>query len=663
MHDAIAHTAPLTLALALAAGVASQALARHLRVPGIVVLLAAGVALGPGGLGLILPDTLGDGLAEIVGFAVAIILFEGGLNLRLSRLRRQGRMVRRLLTIGALITLVGGALSARFVLGWDWRLSLLFGSLVIVTGPTVITPLLRRVRVRRRIETVLEAEGVLIDAVGAIAAVVLLEVLLHPSGTGAAAGLTEFGLRFAVGIPMGLAGGLLIGGLLRTDRFIPEGLENVFVLSSVLALWEIGDTLMPEMGLVTVTVAGLVVGNLRTRVSEDLAEFKEQLTVMLIGLLFILLAANVRLEDVSGLGWPGLGVVALLVLVVRPVEVAVCAVGTDLDARDRAFIGWVAPRGIVAAAIASLFARSLEAAGLPGGPRLVALVFLVIAVTVAVQGLTMGPVARLLGVARGGNRGFVILGANGLAMALARALLRCGEEVVLIESSAERANRARDARLPVVFGNGLEESVALRAQPDTRAAGIALTSNEEANLLFARRLRERYGCPRALVAIDRVTGHLTADLLHEARVDVRRAAAVALRRAGRSRDRRRSESGAVAAAASRADAAAGSPSRRAVRAVERADHAPARGRSLVRGGHTRYRRGDGGARQPRVGATAAGAGAGVGSAGRLTLRLPCGGVRRTSRHRPRAPVSRGATPGPDRLVWPGVPGPRQRSVR
>lgn len=520
MHDAIAHTAPLTLALALAAGVASQALARHLRLPGIVVLLAAGVALGPGGLGVIQPDALGGALAEIVGFAVAVILFEGGLNLRLSRLRREGRMVRRLLTVGPLITLAGGALAARYVLGWDWRLSVLFGSLVIVTGPTVITPLLRRVRVRRRIETVLEAEGVLIDAVGAITAVVLLEVLLHPSSGATATGFMEFGLRFAVGIPIGLAGGLLIGGLLRTERFIPEGLENIFVLSSVLALYQIGDTLMPEMGLVTVTVTGLVVGNLRTLVSEDLAEFKEQLTVMLIGLLFILLAADVRLEDVLGLGYPGLAVVALLVFVVRPLQVSLCAIGTDLDARDRAFIGWVAPRGIVAAALASLFAQSLAAAGLPGGSQLVALVFLVIAVTVAVQGLTMGPVARLLGVARGGDNGYVILGASGLALAVADALVRGGEEVVLIESNADRANRARDARLPVVFGNGLEESVVLRTQPETRAAGIALTTNEEANLLFARRLRERYGCPRSLVAIDRVGGHLTAELLHEARVGV-----------------------------------------------------------------------------------------------------------------------------------------------
>lgn len=514
--ESAAATPALSVALALVAGVLAQAVARHLRVPGIVVLLATGVALGPDLLDVVRPAGLGEALTVLVGFAVAVILFEGGLNLKIDRLRRQGTAVRRLITVGALISFVGGTLAARALLGWEWRPAILFGALVIVTGPTVVTPLLRRVRVRGRIQTVLEAEGVLIDAIGAIAAVVILEAVLHPDVGALAAG--GFALRIGVGTLLGLVAGFLIGGALRLSRLVPEGLENVFVLSMVLAVFQISDWLLPETGIAAVTVAGLVVGNLRTSVSRDLAEFKEQLTVMLIGLLFVLLAANVRLGAIVDLGWPGLAVVAVLMWVARPLSVALCTAGTDLALEERTFVAWVAPRGIVAAAVASLFAERLEAAGLDGGPELVAMVFLVIGVTVTVQGITMKPVAWLLGVLRPGDVGYVILGANGLGLAVGAALRDAGEEVVFVESNSDKANHARSEGYAVIYGNGLEERTMLRAQPDTRAGAIAVTPNEEANLVFARRLREEHDCPRAWVAVDRVHGHLTPEILQQAKV-------------------------------------------------------------------------------------------------------------------------------------------------
>lgn len=506
----------LTVGLALAAGVVAQTLARHLRVPGIVLLLASGVALGPEGFGVVEPSALGPALNALVGFAVAVILFEGGLNLKLSRLRRQGRVVRRLITLGAAVTLVGGTLAVRLILGWSWQLSVLFGALVIVTGPTVVTPLLRRVRVSKSVETILEAEGVLIDAVGAIAAIVVLEVAVHPSLAAGAAGAGEFGLTFLVGVPLGALTGLLIAGSLRVRRLVPEGLENIFVLAIVLAVFQIGDAMVPEAGIVAVTVAGLIVGNLRTRVSRDLAEFKEQLTVLLIGLLFILLAASVQLEQVRALGLRGLLVVAALMFVVRPVGALVCTAGTSLTRAERIFVGWVAPRGIVAAAVASLFATRLGASGVDGGQQLVALVFLVIAVTVSVHGLTMGPVARSLGLRLAADRGYVLLGANSLGLAVGGALRDAGQEVVFIEANVDKANRATQQGFAVIFGNGLHERVTARAQPEVRIGGIALTPNEEANLLFVRRLHEEHRCGLTWVAIDRVVGHLNERLVHDA---------------------------------------------------------------------------------------------------------------------------------------------------
>jgi NhaP-type Na+/H+ or K+/H+ antiporter len=373
-----AHPA-LTLVLALAVGILAQAVARHVRVPGIVILLVAGVALGPDGLGWVQPLALGDGLFVIVDLAVAVILFEGGLNLEISRLRREQAPIRRLVSVGALVTMVGGALTVAALFDWSWMRALLFGSLVVVTGPTVIGPLVDAVRLRPRVATVLEAEGVLIDPIGAILAVLMLEVALAPGADSLASGATGLVLRLGFGAVAGIVAGFVLAGLLRVRRVVPEGFENVFALASVLLLFQGCDVIVPHSGVLAVAVAGVVVGNVRTRVDRDLREFKDQLSVLLIGLLFILLAATVRIADVRALGWNGLAVVAVLVFAVRPANVWLCTVGSELTRKERWFIAGVAPRGIVAAAVAALAAGALDSHGLAGGAELRALVFLTIA--------------------------------------------------------------------------------------------------------------------------------------------------------------------------------------------------------------------------------------------------------------------------------------------
>lgn len=395
----------LTVALALAAGIVAQAAARHLRVPGIVLLLAAGVLLGPDVLGLVRPSSLGDNLHMVVGMAVAVVLFEGALNLQLERLREEAAVIRRLITWGVLVTAACAAMLAHWVMGWSWQLAVLFGTLVTVTGPTVITPLLRRIRVTRSVHTIAEAEGVLIDPIGAIVAVVALEVVLETTLGGAALDLLGVPYRLGIGGVVGIAGGFFIAVLLRREDWVPEGLENVFTLALVLALYEVSDAIAHETGLLAVVVAGFVVGNMETRVQKELMEFKEQLTVLLIGLLFVLLSADVRVASVAELGWPGVLTVLGLMLVVRPLDVGVCTLGSELDVREKTFLSWLAPRGIVAAAVSSLFARRLAEAGVEGGEALVALVFLVIAATVLVQGGTVGLVAERLGLRRPGDEG------------------------------------------------------------------------------------------------------------------------------------------------------------------------------------------------------------------------------------------------------------------
>jgi NhaP-type Na+/H+ or K+/H+ antiporter len=491
----------LTVAIALAAGVVAQAVAHHLRVPGIVLFLLAGVLLGPDVLGVVRPGNLGHGLELLVGFAVAIILFEGGLNLNLRRLRRQATTIRRLITVGALITAVGGAVFAHIIMGWDWRVSILFGTLVIVTGPTVIAPLVRRIRVNRTLQTILEGEGVLVDPVGAIIAVVALETVRATSATSAAVGLLGIPSRLLVGTLVGVGGGFLIGLLLRSRRLVPEGLENVFTLSLLLAFFEISNAILPESGIMQAAVAGLVVGNFETGLTQELREFKEQLTVMLVGLLFVILAADVRLSEVKELGWPGVWTILALMLLVRPVNVAFSTWGSRLSLRERAFISWLSPRGIVAAAVASLFAQRLAEDGISGGVELRAMVFLVIAATVVVQGLSGGVVASLLGVRRPRNRGYAVVGAHRLGLALGDALRRGGNEVVFIDTNSVAAREAQEAGFSVVYGNANDEGVLLRADVESRRALIAVTPNSGVNLLVSNHARELFRIPGAFVAL------------------------------------------------------------------------------------------------------------------------------------------------------------------
>jgi hypothetical protein len=291
---------------------------------------------------------------------------------------------------------------------------------------------------------------------------------------------------------------------------VPEGLENVFTLALVLALFQGCEALRGESGIAAVTVAGIVLGNSRTPVRRDLMEFKEQLTVMLIGMLFVLLAADVSLEDVRKLGWPGLGVVAVLMFVVRPLNILVGTLGSGLARKQKVFMAWIAPRGIVAAAVASLFAAK---EGLEGGQELRALVFLVIAITVLSAGLLGGPLASLLGIRRKQDVGWAILGAHELARALARTLKEGGQEVVCLDSSTEAVTAAEAEGLKVIWGNALEERTLQRAAIDTRRGAIGVTPNGKLNLLFLQRAREE-GRPRSLFLAHKPTdASVAADML------------------------------------------------------------------------------------------------------------------------------------------------------
>ena len=499
----------LTFALALAIGVLAQSVARHLRIPGILLLLTIGVLAGPEFANIVRPSTLGDGLNPIVGLAVAVILFEGALQLNIGRLRRQAVTIRRLITVGTLITIAGAAATAMIALDWDFRTALLFGTLVSVTGPTVINPITKRIQLKSKLRTILEAEGVLIDPVGAILAVVTLELVLATTAGDIGTGVLGLPSRLGLGLAIGAGGGFVVGGLLRYRRLIPSDLRNVFTLAFVLALYQGSHAILPESGIMTVAVAGLVVGNMGTWHARELVEFKEQLTYLLVGLLFVLLSAAVDLADVRALGGGGIVVVAVLVAVVRPLNILACTRGSGLHNNEKAFLAWLAPRGIVAFAVSSLFAAELAHNGMEAqGDQLRAMVFLVIAVTVLLLGGTSGLMARLLRVRNPSNYGFAVVGANPVGLALAQTLREAQVDdapIVVIDTNPTEAGFAEEAGFRVVLGNANDERTLTKAGVGSRRAVVALTPNEGVNLLIANRIAEMHPGVTRLVAINPAT--------------------------------------------------------------------------------------------------------------------------------------------------------------
>ena len=511
----------MTVAIALAVGMVAQSAAFHLRLPGIVVLLLFGVLLGPHGLGLIRPDALGDGLPIVVGFAIALILFECGLNFDWRRLRREDAAIRRLVTVGALVTWVGAAGATHVIMGGDWSLAILFGALVIATGPAAVTPLLRRFRVNRNLHTMLEAESVFIDAIGAVLAVVAFEAVFGAHGMSFGDGALHVATRFAIGAAVGLLGGGLAVLLRRSRRAIPAGMEKVFTLTIAWATFQASNMLAPLSGITAAVVAGFVVSNAWKRDAQSISELKdskEQLTAMVIGMLFVLLGAGVQLEEIASLGWRGLLVVVALAIAVRPIQARLCTTGSLFTRNEKTFISWISPRGVVAASLVTLFYTRMTAIGIDDDGQVRGLVFLVIACTVVVQGATGAFVAEWLGVRRPRGRGFVILGANDLAIALGRELRSTGDEVVLVDANPELCVAAERKGFRVLNGNALDDHVLQQSDLDTRKGIVALLPNGGVNLQFARRAIDEYRGARVYVAMHR--GAITPAHVKESRARI-----------------------------------------------------------------------------------------------------------------------------------------------
>ncbi len=484
-HPLIQLTAILVL------GIGAQWLSWRLRLPSILLLLIAGFVAGPA-TGFLKPDLLlGDLLFPIVSLSVAIILFEGGLSLDIAELREIGRVLGRLTTIGVGVTWLGVALLAHFLLGFDTGLAILFGAIMVVTGPTVIGPLLRHIRPSERVGSAIRWEGIVNDPIGAILAVLVFEAI---SAGGSEIAGPIVGIMKAVGAGglLGLLGaGLLVLPLWRF--WIPDFLQNPAALAVALATFALSDYVQPESGLLAVTVMGSAVASQKLVAVQHIVEFKENLRVLLISGLFIVLAARVPREMLGSVRVPEMLFLAGLILLVRPAAVALGTWGTKLTWRERFLLGVMAPRGIVAAAVASVFALELARRGYPGADRLVSITFLVIVGTVVVYGLSAAPVARWLGVASPNPQGVLLVGADPWIRSIAQCLSEQRVKVLLVDSNWSHVAAARSAGLVAHYGNILDEAMMDTLELEGIGRMMALTSNDEVNALAALHFGEVFG--------------------------------------------------------------------------------------------------------------------------------------------------------------------------
>ncbi len=494
-----------TLIVVLLVGTAAQIAAEHLRIPATGPLLIAGLIFGPAVLGLVQPEILGTGLRVIVRAAVAVVIFEGGMLLDVTELRRTSRAVVGLVTIGLLITATLAGLLANVLLGWSWELSLLFGALVSVTGPTVITPILKRVRTNGRVRATLESESVIADPLGVIFAALIFTAITSPGGWDYAAqhALQTFGAGAAVGVIVAA----FVWLVAKQFHLLPSKFTRLGILGAALFAYTTAELFAHEAGVLAAAVAGVAIGSVDIPHKEQVEEFKGDLASMAISAVFILLAASLSLNDLANLGWRGAGVVILLMVVVRPVRVFLSTWGSELRTNEKWFVSFVGPRGIVAASVATFFALELTDMGFTDGRDLVALVFAVVLATVLIEGSAAGWLAAKLKVM---PQHTIIVGANESGRLLAHELADAGETVSLVDKDEEACAEAGELKgVAVICDDATDLKVLRRAGAKDAKCLVAATSSDKVNLLVCHVARAAFPIPR-IVARANTTANLAA---------------------------------------------------------------------------------------------------------------------------------------------------------
>ena len=489
-------------------GIVAQWVAWRLKLPAILPLILIGLIVGPlatlyteDGAKLIEPIWTGekglfpgDGLYYFVSLAISVVLFEGGLTLKRSEIKNVGPVITKLITLGSLVTFLAAGLAAHFIFGLSWQISFLFSALIIVTGPTVITPILRNIPLKKDVSTILKWEGILIDPIGALAAVLVFEFISVGGGNGyTMTALMEFGKILLFGFTFGFtfAHGLAFA---IKKNLIPHYLLNVVSLSVVLLVFVESEIFAHESGLLAVVVMGMVMGNMNLPNQKELLYFKESLSVLLISILFILLSANINISDLELiLTWKTAALFAVIVFLIRPLGVFLSSAGSNLLLKEKLFISWVGPRGIVAAGIASLFGSKLIANGVPGAEYITPLVFMIVLGTVLLNATTARLFAKAVKVFLNESEGILIIGASKVSRLIASYLQKNNRHVVLIDNNESNVNKASKLGLVAFSTNIYADSLSDFIELSDVGYLMALTGNSDINKYSINKFQKDFG--------------------------------------------------------------------------------------------------------------------------------------------------------------------------
>lgn len=489
-------------------GILAQWLAWRLKIPAILPLILIGLAVGPvstlftahggkliepiwnGNTGLF----PGDSLFYFVSLAIGVILFEGGLTLRKHEVLNVGPVIVKLITVAVVVTFIGSGIAARFIFDLSWQISFLFAALIIVTGPTVITPILRNIPLKKDVSAILKWEGILIDPIGALVAVLVFEFISAGKGREfTETALLEFGKIVLFGFTFGFtfAHALAFG---IKKNIIPHYLLNVLTLAAVLGVFVLSDSFAHESGLLAVVIMGMVMGNIDLPNIKELLYFKESLSVLLISILFILLAANINMEDLDLVfNSKALLLFAVVVFMVRPFGVFISSIGSSLKFNEKLFISWVGPRGIVAAGIASLFGIELARQGVEGAEYITPLVFMIVLGTVLLNATTARLFAQLVGVFLKNSEGILIIGASAISRLIASYLKRNNRHVVLVDNNGDNIRKAKALGLEAIQENVYSDDLINNIELNDIGYLMAMTSNSEINKNAIDKFKKHFG--------------------------------------------------------------------------------------------------------------------------------------------------------------------------
>ncbi|MDT0647257.1 sodium:proton antiporter [Zunongwangia sp. F260] len=498
----------LELASIVILGILAQWLAWKIKTPAILPLILIGLLVGPLST-LITEDGSkwvepiwngseglfpGESLFYFVSLAISVILFEGGLTLRRSEVGNIGPVILKLISVGTLVTFLGAGLAAHFVFGLTWQISFLFSALIIVTGPTVISPILRNIPLRVHVSSILKWEGILIDPIGALISVLMFEFIRVEGGQDfTQTALIEFGKILLFGFTFGFTFAHLLGFLIR-KQIIPHYLLNVFILATVLGVFVLADIFAHESGLLAVVIMGMVMGNQKLPNIKELLYFKESLSVLLISILFILLAANIEISELLLVfNWNALILFGIVALLVRPLGVILSSLGSGLKANEIAFISWVGPRGIVAAGIASLFGLRLTREGVEGAEYITPLVFLIVLFSVLLNAATARVFAKMVGVFIKDSQGILIVGASSISRLIGKYLQDNNRHVVLLDNNADNIRKAKDLGIDAIEGSVYADDLLNNVELNDVGYVMAITGNSDINKTAITKFKKQFG--------------------------------------------------------------------------------------------------------------------------------------------------------------------------